>query len=316
VAASAGGVEALTALARGLPADLDAAVLVVLHLPAWGVSTLGELLDRAGPLPAATARDGEPLRPGVIRVAPPDRHLLVQDGVIRLSAGPKENGHRPAADPLLRSLAAHRARAVGVVLSGARDDGTQGLARIKATGGTALVQSPEEAAFPGMVRSAMAHVEVDGVLPIAGLAARLTQLAEERSAMPAEREDPQPRPPWADRESTRYTCPECGGHLELQTGEPVPRYVCMVGHAYSEAAFDENQGNAVEAALWTSMRLLGDRASLLEQMADRADGRGLASSAHRYRHRAAEAQAAQETLNGLLESGRLSTAREEEDPSL
>ena len=187
VGASAGGVRALIGLVCALPAGFAAAVLVVLHVPAGLPSRLAEILGDAGPLPASPAEDGEALVSGRIYVAPPDRHLTVGDGGggggIRLGHGPRENHARPAIDPLFRSAAAcFGPRVAGVILSGALYDGSRGLAAVKAAGGAALVQDPEEALVGGMPRAALAATEVDGVLPVKGLAARLAQLAETDAA--------------------------------------------------------------------------------------------------------------------------------------
>ena len=110
IGASAGGVEVLLRVVRGLPADLSAAICIVLHVSPGSRSMLADILARAGRLPCRPARDGERLREGVILVAPPDRHLVVEDSHVRLTVGPRENGHRPAIDVLFRS-AAQRARA-------------------------------------------------------------------------------------------------------------------------------------------------------------------------------------------------------------
>lgn len=166
IGASAGGVEVLTRVVKGLPADLPAAICIVLHIAPGSPSMLAHILNRAGPLPCRTARDGERLQQGVILVAPPDHHLAIEHGHVRVTTDPRENGHRPAIDILFRSAAAAlEGRVVGVVLSGTRDDGSAGLAVIKASGGAAIVQDPKEAMYAGMPTSAIAHVAVDAIVP-------------------------------------------------------------------------------------------------------------------------------------------------------
>src|SRR5262249_38965546 len=160
-----------------LPGDLGAPVLVVLHTSPGERSYLPEILSRAGSLPAERARDGAALEPNRIYVAPPDHHLLVVDGRLRVVRGPHENGHRPAVDPLFRSAAlAHRERAIGVVLSGALDDGAAGSAAISRLGGSVLVQDPQEAAFPDMPRNAITVDHPEAVLPVAELGAAVVGL--------------------------------------------------------------------------------------------------------------------------------------------
>src|SRR5712691_5118104 len=162
VGTSAGGIQALQSIARGLSPDLPASVLVVLHLPPESPGLLPAILNRAGRLPASHATDGEPLRAGRIYVAPANAHMLVEDGHLRLARGPRENLHRPAVDPLFRSAAvAYGPRVVGVVLTGALDDGTAGLSAIQRTGGTTVVQDPADALYPSMPQSAMRNTRVD-----------------------------------------------------------------------------------------------------------------------------------------------------------
>ncbi|HEV2743893.1 MAG TPA: chemotaxis protein CheB, partial [Rubrobacter sp.] len=162
IGGSSGGVEALARLVGGLPADLPAAVLVVVHFPEGAPSALPRILSRSGPLEAVHPGDGDPVEKGRIYVAPPGLHLLMEDGRVRLARGPKENGHRPALDPIFRTAALeYGPRAVGVVLTGSLDDGTAGLAAIKARGGVAVVQDPEDALFRSMPESALRHVDVD-----------------------------------------------------------------------------------------------------------------------------------------------------------
>lgn len=178
VGASAGGVEALSRLVSDLPEDLPAAVFIVLHMGPHSTTALPHILARRTKLAVEHARDGEPIENGRIYVALPDRHLLVGRDTVRVSTGPKENGHRPAVDSLFRTAAAaYGPRVVGVVLSGSRDDGTAGLRAIHARGGLAVVQDPDEALFPGMPQSALAGDHPDFVVPVGEIGSLLSDLA-------------------------------------------------------------------------------------------------------------------------------------------
>lgn len=177
IGASAGGVEVLTRVVRDLPTDLPAAVCIVLHVAPGSPSMLAHILDRAGKMPCRPARDGERLCEGVILVAPPDHHLAIEDSQVRLSDGPRENGHRPAIDVLFRSASrAFDSRVVGVVLSGTRYDGAAGLAVIKANGGATIVQDPRDARYAGMPASAIANVTVDAIVPSALVASTIAAM--------------------------------------------------------------------------------------------------------------------------------------------
>jgi len=157
IAASAGGVEALRHVVAALPAGLDAAVCIVLHIPPTGRSLLAPILGRNSPLDAVLATHGMPLRAGTLYVAPADHHLLVLADVLELTRGPKENGVRPAADPMFRSLArAWGDNAIAVVLSGALDDGAAGARAVADAGGTVVVQDPADAVVPGMPSATIA----------------------------------------------------------------------------------------------------------------------------------------------------------------
>jgi two-component system chemotaxis response regulator CheB len=192
IGGSSGGVEALARLVGGLPADLPAAVLVVVHFPEGTPSALPRILSRSGPLEAVHPGDGDLVGKGRIYVAPPGLHLLVEDGRVRLARGPKENGHRPALDPLFRTAAlAYGPRAVGVVLTGSLDDGTAGLATIKARGGVAAVQGPKDALFRSMPESALRYVDVDYCLPVDEMATLLAWLSR---ASPSKLEERTPCP--------------------------------------------------------------------------------------------------------------------------
>ncbi len=192
VGASAGGVGALQELVHGLPAEYSGTIFVVLHT--GPVSFLPELLNRSGKITATSAEDNVRFAPNRIYVAPPNRHLQIQDGIIKLSAGPRENGSRPSIDPLFRSAArSHRARVVGVILTGTLDDGAAGLFAVKARGGVAIVQDPSEAFSPEMPLNAMRNVNPDYCVPLSEIPPLLAELASVE-VPPAEKEDVAERP--------------------------------------------------------------------------------------------------------------------------
>src|SRR5262245_14798634 len=180
IGASAGGVEALSKVVKDFPRDLPAAVFIALHHPAHSDSVLPKILTRKGHLLAVHAEDGLLIQLGRIYVAPPDQHMLIKRGYIRVVHGPRENGSRPAIDPMFRTAAlAYGKRVVGVILSGALDDGTAGLVAVKRRGGIAMVQDPEEALYSGMPRSAIDNNEVDYILQASEIASTLERLAAE-----------------------------------------------------------------------------------------------------------------------------------------
>src|SRR3712207_5647157 len=180
IGASAGGIQALTTLVAGLPWDFPASLLVVVHIPPYAISRLPEILSRSGPLPAAHAQHGEAIEPGRIYVAPPDRHLFVRSGWIELSRGPRENHARPAIDPMFRTAArAYGSQVIGIVLSGALYDGSMGLLAIKTRGGMAIVQEPKEAMVDSMPRRAIERVAAEHILPVADIAAALSDLVRQ-----------------------------------------------------------------------------------------------------------------------------------------
>jgi two-component system, chemotaxis family, protein-glutamate methylesterase/glutaminase len=280
IGASAGGVEALRTIAAGLPADLPAAVFVVLHMSPEGPGLLPLLLDRAGPLRAVQASDGGLIERGCIYVARPDHHLLLQDNRMRLARGPKENRSRPAVDPLFRSAALeYGPRVIGVVLTGSLDDGAAGLAAIKNRGGVAIVQAPEDALYASMPRSALRAVRADHVLPVSEIAATLARAA----SLPAEATPPANEPLRVEvamgagkpqdidtlGPQSPYGCPECGGVLNEVEDAAVLRFRCRVGHAYTSETLAAEQEETIEASLWAAMRALEESAELKKKMADR-----------------------------------------------
>ncbi|RZU54094.1 two-component system chemotaxis response regulator CheB [Krasilnikovia cinnamomea] len=314
VGASAGGVEALRALVAGLPADFSGALLVVLHVPRDAPSALPAILSRSGPLTASTAVDGAELVPGCIYVAPTDHHMLLLDGRIRLTRGPAENGHRPAVDPLFRSVArAAGRRSIGVVLSGSRDDGAAGLASIVAHGGAAVVQEPSDALYPWMPKAALARTPgayVAAAADLGGMLDRLTTVelsgptavAVDDDTLTAEVAISSLEPLTTDElaePAAGYGCPACGGALFQIGTESAPRYRCRVGHAWSPESLLDEQAIALEGALWMALRALEEKSALSRRMARSRTPRHNATGA-RFHDMAADAEAAGETIRRLI----------------
>ncbi len=298
VGASAGGVEALRDLAAGMPADLPAAVLVVLHTGPTVTSRLARILDRSGRLPAEEALDDDRLVPGTIRVARPDHHLVVTDGRVRLSRGPRENFQRPAIDVLFRSAAQARAgRTIGVLLSGLLDDGVDGLLEIRRRGGAAVVQDPDEALYPQLPALAARSVPVDHIAPAAEIGPLLMSLTTEDLPDSLARGN-QP----ADEAGSHsgLICPECGGGLDEVASSESLRFRCRVGHAFGAETLLQAQEDDSEQSLWASVRLFEERCALLAKLEASAMRRGSESLAEHYRRRASEAMRHARAIRRLL----------------
>ena len=284
--ASAGGVLALRRLVAELPADFAAVMLVVLHVGEHA-SRLPQLLAWAGPLRARHAVNGEKFATGQIYVAPPDHHLLIGADSLVLTRGPKEHHARPAIDPLFRSAALiHRERTIGVVLTGALDDGTAGLAAIKKFGGVAIVQDPDEAQEPSMPLSALKYVDVDRRLPVSLIARELV----ERTRRPGARAPADTREQQvvahehaictAEGDAMEHlaaigrpsglVCPDCqGGLWEIERSRP-PRYRCHTGHGFTLRTLASAHAEATDEALWSAIRALQEKAIILRRSAQQA----------------------------------------------
>jgi two-component system chemotaxis response regulator CheB len=262
------------------------------------------------------ARDNHPIERGTVYVAAPGAHVLVKRGHLRLVAGPKENGVRPAIDPLFRSAAAaYGPRVIGVVLSGTLDDGTLGLRRIYDRGGLTVVLDPSDAMFDGMPLSAIENVPVHHVVSLAKLGDTLARLAgepipddapeeERRMDEPDELDLVEVEAPIAQEDlpgkPSGFTCPECSGALwEVSEGELV-RYRCRVGHAYSPETLLSAQNESLEASLWAGTRALEESASLQSKLAGRSRDRGHELTAARFESRARAARERATILRAAL----------------
>jgi len=327
VGGSAGSGPVLRTLASGLAQDFPGSMLISTHVPSQSMGHLKSLLSSAGPLPVSQAIDGQPIERGHIYVAAPDRHLLVIDGTIRLGEGPRENMARPAIDPLFRSAAlSYGPRTVGVVLSGLLNDGAAGLHAIKSVGGTAVVQHPLDAAADQMPLAALEATQVDHVTAAAELATVLTELAGSRAGpalAPSETLSLEVQIAAGGRLGSRslrqladpstLTCPDCHGVLsEVRDGQPL-RFRCQIGHAYTadvlEAHVDE-----VDQAVRVAMRVMEERVTLVERMAQDARDTGRTAVAELYDARAAEYRGYAKTLrDAAILSLRMSTRQKRTD---
>lgn len=319
IGASAGGVDALSTIFAALPVNLPAAILVVTHVGARK-SVLPEILAKTSALPVRFAEDREPVRPGRILLAPPDRHMLVANAAgqatIELTRGPKENHTRPAIDPLFRSAAAaFGPKVVGVILSGYLDDGTVGLQAIKACGGKVLVQDPQEAVASSMPQSALENVDVDWCLPLAQIAPALLALA---SGKPTPLPPMLPAPQWIDVENrfargkgdmeqlekiaapSTFTCPECQGTLWELHDQRLQRFRCHTGHSFTAKILGELQHEKAEEAIWAAVRALQEKEKLYQSLAAKARDWLHAGTAGEYAEKARQAGEQAEVLKRTL----------------
>lgn len=310
IGASAGGVVAVTELLATLPADLAAAILLVVHTSPVGRGLLPQVLQRHSALPVEHAGDGEKVRHGRVYVARPDHHLVVSGGQIYNTRGPRENHTRPAIDPLFRSAAlAYGQRVIGVVLTGMLHDGSAGLHAVQRCGGTCIVQDPEDATHGDMPRNAMRMVTPHHVVSRFDLPALLVNLVNE----PMMHDTPVPQAPLHVQIETRialgenamkagvmtlgpaspYSCPECHGVLlELNQDEFV-RFRCHTGHAYTVESLLAIGASAIEESLWSTVRSIEERVMLLRYIAAQARETGDDETA-----RAIDGHAETSTLRG------------------
>jgi two-component system, chemotaxis family, protein-glutamate methylesterase/glutaminase len=319
IGASAGGIESLTKLVRELPKEFGASVFIVQHLSPHRESALPRILQRVSKLPVSLASDKQPVAKNKIFIAPPDKHLILENHHIKLFRGPKENHSRPSIDVLFRSAAlAYADRVVGVVLSGILDDGTAGLKAIKDVGGVAIVQDPNEAIHPGMPMNAANEVKVDAVLPLNEIAAELNKLVDggkKRKKKSKEKIDTR----LAKKEiqmskltsknikeegeygsPSVFSCPDCRGVLwEIQDGNFV-RFRCRTGHGYLPEILSEEQSEVIESSLWAALTALEEKSSLSMRLAKKFTSFGDAIAADRFRSKSQDALEKAKVLRQIL----------------
>ena len=284
IGASTGGVAALLELVKTLPADFPAPIFVVMHMAPDSPSILPQLLNSVSALKVRHPQDGELVEAGVIYVARPDHHLLLEGNRVLVTRGPKENRFRPSIDALFRSAAyTYGPRVIGVVLTGYLDDGTSGLWSVQRLGGVAVVQEPRDAEQPSMPTNALEFVAADYIVPLAQLGPLLVRLTQERA--PAKTRLPAAELDLLKIELTiakqgggfelgiidkgkltPFTCPECHGALTQLIEGKLIRYRCHTGHAYTISALLSEVTESVESMLYQAMRGLEETKMLLQNL--------------------------------------------------
>lgn len=326
IGGSSGSGAVLRELVGSLPADLPASIFISTHIPAKGAGFLAEILSSRARLPVSQAVDGQPIEPGHVYVAAPDRHLLLMGRTIRLGLGPRENLVRPAIDPMFRSAAlSFGARVIGVVLTGMLNDGASGLSAIKARGGTTIVQHPVDAEADQMPLAALEATEIDHVAPSRDLPALLAAIAgaDAGPSLPA---------PEALRleveiaagarlgsehlrelaDPSAMSCPDCHGVLSEVRGSHPLRYRCQIGHAYTAEVL-ASRIDEVDEAIRIAMRIMEERVTLVERMARDARETGRDAVAELYEARAVEYRRYAATLReAAVSSLRMATSREQD----
>lgn len=284
IGASSGGITAIKEVINGLPKNINAAVVVVLHVsPNSDCGIITSILQNYTSLTCMVASNGMILEKGFLYLAPAGQQLMVKENSIVLTHGPYENKYRPAIDVLFRSAAVYYGnRVIGVILTGLLDDGTSGMYAIKKSGGLCIVQDPSDASFPDMPKSVLNKIAVDYILPV-------TEIAEAIMSFLAV-----PLPPKVQilkeikieveivekmftgdsnlkiiGEKSDFVCPDCGGELYTLKNEPLNRYRCYTGHVYNEKVLDEIQDHKLEESIWTSIRMLEEKANLMQLMSNR-----------------------------------------------
>ena len=317
IGASAGGIAPIIEIVKALPKDFKASVFIVVHVSPASPSSLPAILTRSGPLKAIHPMDREKIEPGKIYVAPPDHHLLIEDGHTVVKKGPKENRFRPSVDALFRSAAyEYGSRVIGVVLSGFLDDGTSGLWSVKRLGGISIIQQPEESEFPDMPLNVLEYVDVDYKLKASEIAPMLVKLTEEKA----------PKTPKLSAEElkrmkleiviaytgnafelgilsmgklTSFTCPECHGALVSLDEGNLTRFRCHTGHGYTTSTLLAGVTKVIDENLWEAMRGIEEATLILEELGAKFNAKGKTDDAKLFLKKADEARKRSKVIHGL-----------------
>lgn len=282
IGASAGGLDALAEMVEHFQKDLDVAYCIVLHLSHKGIGDfVAHRLEKITAMRCSLVKNGTPIKKDNIYIARPNQHMLVKDNKFLLGGGPEENRFRPSIDVLFRSAAvAYSSDAIGIILSGMLDDGTSGMWAIKRSGGTCIVQDPNQAEYPDMPLSVINNMEADHVVALEEIGPLIAQIVKKKKG----KKKPAPKDviqesriaettaigiadveKIADEKSV-FACPDCGGNLWTMKKDVVKRYRCHIGHAYTEKDLVIKQSETASATLWVALRMMEERKHLLKKM--------------------------------------------------
>jgi len=315
IGASAGGQQAIVGIVKQLPADINAAIFVVLHLSIKSnAQVIAKTLQKNTSLNCTVATGGEEIKRSHLYLAPQNHHLLIKRNKIIIHHGARENKYRPSIDVLFRSAAVnYGSRVIGIVLTGLFDDGTSGMSAIKRCGGICIVQDPGDADFSDMPQSVINYIEVDHKVKLSKMGDVLNAILN----MPVPPGVPVPRELLVENiitenmitsisqlneigDRSKFICPDCGGGLWALNNDPANRYRCYTGHVYTEQGLYETQGLNLEESVWVSIRMLEERRNLLMLMATNADRSGNDDLAFSNRSRADEMKLHIKRLKVLL----------------
>lgn len=286
IGASAGGVTALKEIVASFPENFKASVFIVQHVSADSLSLLPKILENKCKLKVLHPQDGEKIKQGYIYIAPPDRHLIIEQDYILVKKGPKENRFRPSIDALFRSAAYnYGTRVIGLVLTGMLDDGTSGMWSVKRLGGLGIIQQPEDAEYPAMPLNVLEYVNVDYILPLSSIGELLCELVLETAPVPNSIQLPDLHRMKSEidiaaqknafengimemGELTPLTCPECHGVLLKLVEGNLIRYRCHTGHSFHSSSLLAGITESVEMKLWEALKNLEEKIILLTEAAE------------------------------------------------
>ncbi|QYA26477.1 chemotaxis protein CheB [Gramella sp. MT6] len=282
IGASAGGRVAVEKVLKSISPEINASFLVVVHSSFDMISSFSEYLNRKIQMEVLDSKENMNIEKGKVYVAVPNQHMVIHEGKLRNSNGPRENLFRPSIDVLFRSAAvAFGNRCVGILLSGRLNDGTVGLEAVKRCGGKTIIQEPKSAEFAGMAISAQKFVEIDYTLQVEEIGELIEELTEK--PLPQEVEIPytikreseiatkirsQVKTEDFLGEKVALSCASCGGPLWKIKDTGIERYRCHVGHSFSQESLLLAQNENLEETLWVCLRTLEEKKVLMLNIAD------------------------------------------------